>query len=212
MSKRKIWTEDEKALLRKLYADTSMEELMKKFNCTKSQVYNQANANGLKKSKAFIAETTRKNQLKQIEAGTHKGFPKGHIPDNKGKKMSAELYEKMRQSGTWYQKGNRPQNYKPVGSTRISIDGYIEIKTKDPRTWEMLHRHNWEKCFGKIPEGYNLVFKNKIRTDTRVENLKLLSHAQLMSKNTIHRYPTEVKDLIRTLSKFKKTIKSHESN
>ena len=37
-------------------------------------------------------------------------------------------------------KGNRPHNYRPVGSERITVDGFIEIKVADPNKWDLKSR------------------------------------------------------------------------
>lgn len=80
---------------------------------------------------------------RKITTGTGGFFQKGHVPQNKGKKMSPEQYKKC--SGTMFKKGNVPKNYKPVGSKRILKEGYVEIKIADPNQWELEHRLVWEK-------------------------------------------------------------------
>src|SRR5688572_9070081 len=61
-------------------------------------------------------------------------FKKGSTPRNKGKKMSKELYQKC--SGTMFKKGRASLNKRPLGSIRLSKDGYLEIKTQEPNKWE----------------------------------------------------------------------------
>lgn len=58
-------------------------------------------------------------------------FSKGHIPANKGKKMSAENYAKC--APTMFRKGHIPANKKPIGSERIDCkDGYHLVKVAEP--------------------------------------------------------------------------------
>ena len=36
---------------------------------------------------------------------------------------------------TEFKKGQKPSNHRPVGSERVNIYGYIEIKVAEPRVW-----------------------------------------------------------------------------
>lgn len=209
-SKRKIWTPKEIAYLREHYPCTLTSELAKRFDCKNHQVYNKAHLLGLKKDKAFLSEVTYQQQMKLIAEGKHQGYQKGRTPENKGKKMSPTTRAKVKH--TWYQKGHRPHNWKPVGSQRINKEGYLEIKTQEPRTWELLHRKIWRDHHGDIPARHNVVFRNRDRTDCRIENLELISDEALMRRNTIIRYPIEIQSTIRTLNKLKRKIKEHEEN
>ena len=65
-------------------------------------------------------------------------FKKGLIPHNKGKKMPAETYQKVK--GTMFKKGNIPKNHREVGSERITVDGYVEIKVAEPNKWKLKSR------------------------------------------------------------------------
>ncbi len=37
----------------------------------------------------------------------------------------------------WFEKGHISKNHKPIGSERINVAGYIEIKTAEPNKWEL---------------------------------------------------------------------------
>lgn len=54
-------------------------------------------------------------------------FKKGNIPYNKGKKGIGGW------EPTQFKNGHVPANYRPVGSERINVDGYVEIKVSDPK-------------------------------------------------------------------------------
>lgn len=118
---------------------------------------------------------------KKINTGLTGRYEKGHIPLNKGKKMPPEVYEKAKH--TMFKKGNRPHNWKPVGSERISVDGYIEIKVKEPRTWKLKQRVVYEQHYGKIPKGMNIVFADGNSLNVDVENLLLVSDSELARLN-----------------------------
>jgi phage protein len=119
----------------------------------------------------------------KVGNGMDTRFKKGNVPPNKGKKMSAEQYAKA--SRTMFKKGNISHNYRPVGSERVNVDGYIEIKVADPSKWELKHRVVWEESNGKIPAGMNLIFKDNNPLNTKLDNLMLVTRAENLEMNNI---------------------------
>lgn len=101
---------------------------------------------------------------------------------NKGIKrseyMSKESEDKC--SRTQFKKGNIPINHKQVGSERITVDGYIEIKVAEPNKWKLKHRVLWEKANGNIPEGYILAFADGNKLNMNLDNLILLNRNEHM--------------------------------
>ena len=108
-------------------------------------------------------------------------FEKGRTSHNKGVKMSPDQYEALRP--TMFKKGQRPHNFKPVGSTRVNVDGYVEVKVADPNTWRARSRLVYEQTNGKIPRNHCVLHKNGVKTDDRLENLIVVSHAELAAIN-----------------------------
>lgn len=100
-------------------------------------------------------------------------FEKGHVPENKGKKLSGEIYAKAKP--TMFKKGHTPHNYKPVGSERINRDGYIEVKVKDPKTWKLKHRIVWEAAHGSIPKDSVIIFRDGNPQNVDLDNLLLIT-------------------------------------
>ena len=120
------------------------------------------------------------------QTGINRGcYRKGQSPANKGKKwddyMSKEKQEKSRK--TTFKKGNVPHNHKPIGYERINVDGYIEIKVKEPNKFKLKHRVIWEEHFGTIPNGYNVIFKDRNKLNLDINNLALVSKAQMLILN-----------------------------
>ena len=76
-------------------------------------------------------------QRHNIKNNSDSKFKKGHNPHNKGKKMSPEVYEKIKP--TLFKKGHNI-NTRPVGSERIDKDGYIDIKVAMPDKWKLKHK------------------------------------------------------------------------
>lgn len=120
--------------------------------------------------------------------------------------MSPEIYEKVK--GTMFKKGHVTHNKQPVGTERLTKDGWLEVKVSDPGTWKAKHRIVWEDAHGEIPKGYKVVFKNGDKKDIRLENLELISHAELMKRNSMHtRYPEELRKVMLLKGVLKRKIR-----
>jgi hypothetical protein len=121
--------------------------------------------------------------------------------------MPEEIRERVKH--TWFPKGNKPQNHKPVGHERITRDGYKEVKVSEPNVFKLYHRLIWEQHNGPIPKGYNIQFKDGDKLNTTIENLYIISRKEQMLKNNIHNYPKELIPLIILQGKLNKKIKQH---
>lgn len=138
----------------------------------------------------------------------------GNIPINKGKKwhefMSLEAQARSRK--TTFKKGQLPHNTKEdfAISTRTDKTGlqyqYIRIRLGK---WVPLHRFIWEQNFGTIPHRMNLVFKNRNTFDCRIENLELLTNAELMKRNSFHNYPKPIALTIQLQGALTRQIRKH---
>lgn len=200
------WSEDEVRILKELYPTTmDAAEIAERLHLKTHAVYNKAAQLGLHKPKeSYILHG---KQMCNHPASIATRYQSGHNPLNKGKKMRPETYEKLR--GTMYQKGNIPANHREVGSERVNVDGYIEIKVAEPSGWRLKQRYVWEQAYGKIPRGYNVQFKNHDTQDCRLENLYLISRAdQLKNENSMFaRYPKELQDVMRLKGVIKRKIR-----
>lgn len=209
MSGRK-WTEEELNIVREMYPNLFAWEIAKIIDRTPSQIQNKAFSLGVKASDEKIRRSgvIGANSPKAI---AHQ-FKKGQTSVNKGKKMSAEMYAKC--SRTMFKKGNVSANWKPKGTERMTEDGYIEVKIADKglRMWRLKHRLVWEEANGKIPDGYNICFKNGDKTDCRLENLEIKSKEENMLDNSIHNYPKELVDVMRLQGQLKRQIRKREKN
>lgn len=138
----------------------------------------------------------------RINNGLTGQFKKGNVPANKGQKMSPEQYEKCK--GTMFKKGQKPINYRPVGSERINSDGYIEVKVKDPSKWMLKHRLVWEQSNGKIPPNCILIFRDNNKLNVHLENLLLITKRENLeiNGNGFSQTIEESKDLALSLAKL----------
>nr|WP_193570398.1 HNH endonuclease [Luteibacter yeojuensis] len=173
-------------------------------------VYQRAAKLGLSKSEAFYASdrSGRVQRGKQNPAMRATQFKAGHDSWNKGLKGSTGTHENCRR--TQFKKGTMAgaaqHNYVPVGSERISKDGYLERKVTDDhpvpaRRWIGVHRIVWEAANGPVPPGHAVAFLPGRRT-TEAEHitldaLELVSRQELMRRNSYHNnYPKDVAQLI----------------
>ncbi|APU61225.1 HNH endonuclease signature motif containing protein [Clostridium botulinum] len=129
----------------------------------------------------------------KLDSGLNGQFKKGQEPWNKGiKGVYAKGCEK-----TWFKKGNTPINHRPVGSERITVDGYTEIKVAEPNKWRLKQQLIWEKYNGTIPKGYSILFGDGNKRNFDIDNLILVSRQQLLIMNRNKLIQTDV-DLTKT--------------
>lgn len=175
-----IWNEEEKEYLKEIVPGHHYREIQQ-----------------LMKEKFGIDLTM--NQIKgaigryKLNTGLTGHFPKGHAPFNKGMKgICGKGCEK-----TWFKKGNKPINHKPIGSERLNIDGYIEIKVAEPNKWRLKHQVLWEEQNGPIPKGHAVIFGDGNSQNLDINNLILVSRKQLLTLNKMHLIQKDA-DLTRT--------------
>ena len=143
-----------------------------------------------------IAYFRRNNKL---NSGLTGQFKKGNVPHNKDKKqveyMSQESIERTKE--TRFKKGNKPKNYRPVGSERITKDGYIEVKVADPNKWETKNKIIYKQYFGDIPKGYKVIYADGNKLNNDINNLILVSDNEELIMNR-YRLRTENIELTKT--------------
>ena len=113
-----------------------------------------------------------------LKTGFNGRFEKGHIPANKGTKGI------MKANKTSFKKGHVHWNKKPIGSERVSVAGYTEIKVADPDKWRLKHRVMYEKYHNVVLNPKQLViFADRDKSNMSKENLLLLDNNQLLVLN-----------------------------
>lgn len=155
------------------------------------------------KTEAQIRCFTRNHRIKSGRTGC---FEKGDLPWNTGTKglTSANI--------TSFKRGNVPANRKLLGTERIcSKDGYIMVKVaeRDPNTgfptrYRPKHIILWEKRHGKVPPGMIVAFRDGNNENCDIENLMLISRAELLRLNQRHykETPAELKPSILAVVKL----------
>lgn len=127
-----------------------------------------------------------------LNSGRTGRFEPGHVPFNKGTHTCAPGCEK-----TQFKPGHIPTNHRPVGSERINVDGYTEIKVAEPNKWRPKHIVIWEKANGPVPKGHALIFGDGNTQNISLNNLILITRAQLARLNQNKLIQTDI-DLTRS--------------
>ena len=118
-------------------------------------------------------------------------FKKGVPPFNKGRKMREETRRKLEH--TWFQKGAAVWNQKPLGSERITKDGYVEVKITDEfhypearKNWRSKQLVVYEKAHScKVDTRKDVViFLDGDKRNFDIRNLFLISRAENRVLNT----------------------------
>lgn len=201
----KEFTREEIQYIKEHYPHTMTENIAKTLGRPKSSIHGKAYCLGIKKTKEFMQSAESGVFIKGSTTGEKTRFKKGQIPPNKGKKMDPELKKRIKH--TFFTKGHLPHNAKYDGaiSVRHEKNGtpYYWIRLSKAN-WELLHRHIWMQHNGPIPKGFNIAFKDGNQANCKLENLELISNEELMNRNTIQRYPPELKKAIRLISKIER--------
>lgn len=210
---KQFWSPEEEQLLRDRYADEDTASIAADLGRPVDRVYAKAYALGLSKSGEFMEACLRRCGVQRAERGRATRFQQGLEPWNKGMKG---LQAGGRSKETQFRKGRKPHTWLPIGSHRTSKDGYLQRKVSDtgypPRDWIGVHTLLWQEHNGPVPAGHCLCFRDGNKQNVTLENLELITRAERMRRNTIHRYPPDLKDAIRAVGKLKRTIREAEQN
>lgn len=194
MSARRPWSVVDIELLRRNYADSRTDDIARVLGRPVNAVYAKAHSLGLVKNAEYLAgvNSGRMQRGKQHPRMVATQFKRGHATWNKG--MS---YEAGGRSAETRFKPGRPaheaRNYAPIGSLRVSKDGYLERKvTDDPalypaRRWVGVHRLVWQAAHGPVPPGHIVTFvpglRTKVEAEITLDRLRLISRAENARRN-----------------------------
>lgn len=196
---RNSWAKKELATLRRMYPTHRACDVAQILGRTTAAVHDRAKILGIKKSPAWFS--IPESGVKNLTKGGSTRFRKGQVAWNKGKKGL------MGPNRTSWKKGRKPHNTKYDGA--ISWRGGYRYKRIAEGQWEALHVIKWTKLRGKIPHGKVVVFKNHDPADCKIANLELVSRKELMKRNSIHRYPEEIKSAILHLGAYKRKLRKY---
>lgn len=218
------WTEADDAFLRAQYPDALAKDIAQQLGRPLAAIYQRARALGLSKSEAFKASPLSSRLRRGDEVGKATRFQPGQVSHNKGLRRPGWSPGRMKE--TQFKKGaltgRARQLLKPVGTERISKDGYLERKTHNnipadatraeanrlrQRRWRAVHLIVWEAANGPVPRGHAIVFVNRDKTDIRLDNLACITRRALMLRNSLHNLPAPLPQTIQLLGALKRQIR-----
>jgi len=203
----KKWTAIEDSIISERYPNSTINEIMEELpGRTWRAIYSRAALLRVKKSPEFLLSEKCGRLYKSHDKGKTHQFKKGQTAWNKGMKGLQLGGEKG-----WFKKGNIPPNTKPEGDGAITIRKNKGIAYKYIRIalgkWRQLHTHTWEQANGRhIPEGHIVVFKDGDTMNCALENLEMISYEENMQRNSRHRYPEQVNELIQIKAVFTRKL------
>lgn len=211
------WTEADIEYLKRVFPHERTANVAQSLGRKYSAVAAMAHKLRLQKTQAFLAS----EQAGRVRAGAaHDGrglsgrFSAGLTPWNKGQKYPSS----GRSTETQFRPGQEPHNTRPVGSYRISQDGYLQQKfTAQPGEqkgrWRSVHRLVWEAEHGPTPPGHVVTFLPGARTtelaEITLDKLELITQQEQMRRNSVHRLPEELASLTRVKGVLTREINKH---
>lgn len=207
---RRMWTPDDVALLTARYSDEPTAAIAADLGRDRDRVYRKAAFLGLKKSAAYQARLKAQSAAKIEEAGKAHRFNPGGAPWNKGTHFTAG----GRSDETRFKKGHVTHTWRPIGSERVSKEGYLQRKMTDTgvtrRDYVPVHRLVWLAAGREIPPGHALLFRDGNKRNFALDNLELVSRQELMARNTVHNRGPEVAQLIQLRGVLTRQINRRE--
>jgi hypothetical protein len=210
---KRLWSADDDAMLAARYPHEPTGAVARDLRRSVASVYARADKLGLAKSAAYLASPAACRLRRGGDVGATTRFQPGQAPPNKGLRRPGWSPGRMRE--TQFRKGERRgvavALWKPIGTERLSKDGYLQRKVNNDlplqRRWKFVHLIVWEAAHGPVPKGFAVSFRNGDRSDVRLDNLVLVSRADLMRRNTLHNYPPTLKSTIQLLGALTRTIR-----
>jgi hypothetical protein len=198
---RRIPEEIKKQII-ELYPNNYTKDISKKLNISESSIYNIAFSNSIKKSAEFMRMELQRQADRLRIVGVKSRIKKGSIPPNKGIKMDSKTYDKVK--STFFKIGHKPHNDKWDGYERINIEGYTEVRVNGK--YILKNRLIYEQHHGKLDKTMLVIFKDSNKQNFNIDNLQAITKAENAIRNSIHRYPEELKSLMRLNGKIKRKI------
>ncbi len=207
------WTEDEDALLRERYPHESSKAIAAALGRSLSSVYMRAQTLRVQKTEAYVATT----RWQVGHPALSRGRPFG--PDNRPTHFGDRNSAARRAMLSRFQAGYRPQTEKPLGSLRLRTtrgltyleEKYSMVGTNQSQRWRAVHRLVWEAAHGPMPRGHVVVFRpgmhTVLRDEITLDRLELVTHAQLLERNSVLRYPPALRTAMRRRRRLERAIR-----
>lgn len=210
--KRHITTEDDIEYIREHYATMSTREISEARGMSKTTIADIAQRLGLRKTREWIAERARLRSSDPNHGGRATRFQVGGVSPNKGRKIEEWMSPEgiANSSRTRFKKGRPSLNRRPVGSERVNVDGYIEVKIAEPNKWRQKQRVVWEAAHGPVPAGSMVSFIDGNKQNCELSNLRVMTRADNLRRTSLHNYPDEVREVIHMRAVLKRHINTQK--
>lgn len=201
------WTAAEDALLRECYADSHNVDLGAALGRSPAAVLQRALALGLHKAPAYIAEHCRR-------------FKAGMQPWNTGREFQPGGRSVETRFKPGELSGRAAQLVQPIGTLRIVTGNTLQRKvaeTPGPNhlRWRSVHELVWSQAHGPVPAGHVVVFRagqhTTVEAEITLDRLELVSRAELMRRNSVHRHGPEIAGLSRLKGALMRQIRRAEA-
>lgn len=196
MSRRhKAWSEEEDQYMRENYSDMRTSDMAAALSRTHNSVIMRAKTLGLRKSAEF---------MRSPDSGRRQP---GQASWNKGKRLF------FSECGTGYKR--RPAKTVPVGTVSFherNRQWHIKVMEHPDhrKAWRPYTEYVWTQAGNELPEGYVVAFKQGFATtsleDITADKLEAISRRELMNRNSIQRYPSELHGLMIQLGNMRKEL------
>ena len=173
-----IWTNEEKIYMAEITPGNSHKDILRLM----SEKFNYD---------FTMTQITSAIKRYNLNTGRTGRYEKGRIPYNKGTKGI------MKPNKTSFKKGDIPANHREVGSERINVYGYTEVKVAEPNKWKLKHRVIYEEHYGEIPKDHNVIFADGDMYNYDIDNLIAVSKSEMLILNN-HKLIYKDKELTKT--------------
>ena len=139
-----------------------------------------------KEEKEYLGEITPGKHYKEILELMNKKFE--YTFRLKQIERAIERFGYKTGIDTKFQKCHKPWNEKEIGSEKVGVDGYIEVKTAKYSRWQLKQRVMYEKYHNvKLTTDDMIIFADQNKLNFEKDNLILISKRKslTMAKNKL---------------------------
>lgn len=208
------YTPEQIEAIRTRYPNERTDKIARDLGLSISNVYQRAAALDLCKTPEYLASPDACRLRRDNPNSVAHRFPKGHVPANKG--LLRPGWSAGRMTETQFKKGQKPHTWRPIGTERLSKEGYLQVKLRETgvsrHDYVAVHQLVWELHRGAIPEKHHVAFKDGDKTKITIDNLELVSFADMMKRNTLHNYPKEIASVIQLRGVVQRQINRRQRN
>lgn len=210
------WTQADIDDLMRCYPREKSESIANRIGCTTSVIYNMAHKLGLQKSPEFM--TSRDSG--RMQKGDTRGAATRFYSTQTAWNVGLSYTPKGRASESWFKPGHRPHTWRPIGSYRVA-GGVLQKKISEAsgpnnKRWRSVHELVWIEANGIVPKGHLVVFKPGFRTivaeEITLDRIECITLAENMRRNTVHRMPAELREVIHLKATVVRKINQRNRN